>query len=81
MRFRFDVQTPLGMQYSQMLGHAPSAQEPRDPDDPTICLLNLASEYGAGWVFGDVGNCSFWIEPADLARKDFDKVWGTIEGH
>lgn len=81
MRFRFDAHTLWGMQYSQMLGHAPSAQEPLAPDDPTICLLNLASEYGAGWMFGDVGNCSFWIEPADLARKDFDKVWGTIEGH
>jgi len=81
MRFRFDVHTPWGMQYAQMLGHAPSAQEPQAPDDPTICLLNLASEYGAGWMFGDVGNCTFWIEPTDLARKDFDKAWGIIEGH
>lgn len=76
MRFRFE-----GGNYSQMLGHAPSAQEPLPPDDPTICLLNLPSDHALGWSFGDAGNCTFWITPQDLARRDFSKVWGTIVGH
>jgi hypothetical protein len=71
----------FGLQFSQMLGHAPSAQEPRSPNDPTICLLNLASEDALGWMFGDVGYCTFWISPKDLARRDFSNAWGTIEGH
>ena len=81
MRPRLGAYSVFGVQYSQMLGHAPSAQDPLHPDDPTICLLNLASDHGLGWMFGDVGNCTFWIRPADLARKDFTRIWGTIEGH
>jgi hypothetical protein len=67
--------------FAQMLGHAPSAQESLSPGDPTVCLLNLASDDGMGWMFGDVGNASFWIRPDDLARRDFAKAWATIEGH
>jgi hypothetical protein len=81
MRSRLGAHSIWGVQYSQMLGHAPSAQEPLHPDDPTICLLNLASDHGLGWMFGDVGNCSFWIRPSDLARRNFTRIWGTIEGH
>jgi hypothetical protein len=80
LQFRFGTSTPWGPQFSQMLGHAPSAQEPLFPGDPTVCLLNLASDHGLGWMFGDVGNCTFWIKPDDLARRDFSRVWGTIEG-
>lgn len=81
MRFFFTGFTVWGLQYAQMLGHAPSAQSPQPPDEPSICLLNLASDYGLGWMFGDVGNCTFWIEPEDLARRDFETVTGVIEGH
>ncbi|HEX8555376.1 MAG TPA: DUF1963 domain-containing protein, partial [Sphingomonas sp.] len=81
LRFEFNGFESYGLKSSQMLGHAPSAQEPLSLDDPTICLLNLASEQAMGWMFGDVGNASFWITPADLARRDFTKVWATIEGH
>jgi len=63
-----------------MFGHAPSAQEPLPPDDPTVCLLNLATDVALGWSFGGAGNCTFWITPDDLARRDFTKVWGTIVG-
>ena len=81
MRSRLGAHSIFGVQYSQMLGHAPSAQDPLHPDDPTICLLNLSSDHGLGWMFGDVGNCTFWIRPSDLARRDFTRIWGTIEGH
>jgi uncharacterized protein YwqG len=67
--------------FSQMLGHAPAAQEAKAADDPDICLLNIASDKGLGWSFGDAGECSFWITPADLAACDFSRVRGTIEGH
>ena len=68
-------------QFSQMLGHAPSAQEALPADDPTICLLNLDTDRALGWSFGDGGQCTFWITPRDLARRDFSKVKGTIVGH
>jgi len=70
-----------GLQYSQMLGHAPSAQEPLHPDDPTLCLLNLASDPVLGWMFGDVGNATFYISPDALSRFDFTQVQGEVVGH
>jgi hypothetical protein len=69
------------LQWAQMLGHAPSAQEARPADDPTICLLNLESDGGVPWMFADVGQATFWIAPADLARRDFSRVALGIEGH
>lgn len=77
----FQGRPAFDLQFSQMLGHAPSAQEARSTDDPTICLLNLSSDLGLGWLFGDVGECTFWITPTDLLRCDFERVRGTIEGH
>jgi hypothetical protein len=84
----YEIMAPLfhghstwGPQFSQMLGHAPSAQEARSVKDPTVCLLSLTSDAAVGWMFGDVGECSFWIAPDHLARRDFSRVWGTIEGH
>lgn len=53
----------------QMLGHAPSPQRPRPPEDPAVCLL---ADPG--------GFCTFWIAPEDLARRDFSKAWGMTEG-
>ncbi len=87
-RSSYDIMAPLfcggsvfGVQFSQMLGHAPSAQEALSVNDPTVCLLSLSTDGGLGWMFGDVGECTFWISPQDLARRDFSRVWGTIEGH
>ncbi|HEX8387937.1 MAG TPA: DUF1963 domain-containing protein [Sphingomonas sp.] len=68
-------------QFSQMLGHAAASQEAKPADGPEICLLNIASDRGLGWSFGDAGECSFWIMPSDLAARDFSRVRGTIEGH
>lgn len=80
LRTRFSAFVYGVVRFSQMFGHAPSAQDPRHPDDPTVCLLNLPSDQALGWSFGGAGNCTFWITPEDLARRDFTKVWGTIVG-
>lgn len=84
--FIFAVMEPVldsgwGLQYSQMLGHAPSAQEPLHPDDPTICLLNLTSDSTLGWMFGDVGNATFYISPDALANHDFSQIEAAVVGH
>lgn len=81
MQFHYVGSPVWGLQYSQMLGHAPSAQDPLHPDDPTLCLLNLASDAGLGWMFGDVGNAAFHISPAELAGQDFSKVKAEVAGH
>lgn len=70
-----------GLKYSQMLGHAPSAQEPLHPSDPTVCLLNLSSDPVLGWMFGDVGNATFYISPEALARCDFSRAKAEVVGH
>lgn len=67
--------------FSQMLGHAPSAQDALPADDPMVCLLNLQTDSAVGWTFGDAGQCTFWITAHDLARRDFSYVEGTIVGH
>jgi hypothetical protein len=79
MKSRLDGSSWWGPEYSQMLGHAPSSQDPLPLDDPTICLLNLASENALGWMFGDAGHATFWISPQDLARRDFGKVRATVQ--
>jgi hypothetical protein len=81
LRFYFAPPSHPGVHFSQMLGHAPSAQSPLDPGDPTVCLLNLASDRGIGWTFGDAGYCTFFIDPDDLAEREFSRVWGTIVGY
>lgn len=81
LHFHFSGITDWGVNYSQMLGHAPSAQNPLFPEETTVCLLNLTSDKGLGWSFGDGGYCTFWIEPEDLANRDFSKAWGVIEGY
>lgn len=67
--------------FSQMLGHAPASHQARDVDDPTICLLNLDTDLALGWNFADMGcQCTFWITPRDLARRDFSNVEGGLDG-
>lgn len=68
-------------EFSQMLGHAPAAQDAKPADDPLVCLLNIATDRGLGWSFGDGAACSFWITQTDLAARDFSRVRGTIEGY
>jgi uncharacterized protein YwqG len=81
MRQSFDEWNYGDLAYSQMLGHAPSAQEPLHPDDPTLCLINLCTDDALGTMYGDVGNAAFFISPADLAKRDFRNVEGEVMGH
>jgi hypothetical protein len=69
------------LEQHQMLGHAPSSQDARAIDDPTVCLLQLSSCHVRRMTFGDAGECTFWIKGDDLAARRFDKAWATIEGH
>ena len=81
MRFRFSSFVYERLHFSQMFGNAPSAQNPQPPDSPEIVLLNLSTDYGLGWSFGDAGFCTYWIMEGDLAKRDFSKTWGSIKGH
>ena len=81
MRDCFAADSGWGLKYSQMLGHAPSAQEPLHPNDPTLCLLNLCSDSALGTMYGDVGNAIFIISQQALARKDFAQVEADVVGH
>lgn len=66
--------------FSQMLGHAPASHQARDVDDPTLCLLNI-DDMSIGWyIAGSDGQCTFWITPKDLARRDFSNVEGRLDG-
>ena len=81
MDSRRSVKISCGVHFSQMLGHAPSAQDPLDPDDSTIVLLNLTGSRAIGWDFGDAGYATFFIEPEDFANREFLAAWGTVEGY
>jgi hypothetical protein len=68
------------LQFSQMLGHTPAPHVAPLVDDPTVCLLNLDSDSALGWYIGEGGQYTFLITPRDLARRDFSKVEGRIDG-
>jgi uncharacterized protein YwqG len=70
-----------GFQFAQMLGLPPASQQAVSAEESDICLLNLASDSGLGWSFGDAGEATFWISPEDLAARDFSRVRGVIEGY
>ncbi|MBC2661345.1 DUF1963 domain-containing protein [Novosphingobium flavum] len=80
LAYRFQGNSVWGVKFSQMLGYAPSSQQAMMTDDPDICLLSLASEDALGWMFGDVGEATFWIAPDALARRNFDAVQAVVEG-
>jgi hypothetical protein len=48
----------------------------------TILLLQLDSDTSLHeeFMFCDMGAAQFWIEPADLAKEQFQHAWGTTEG-
>jgi hypothetical protein len=84
----YDVMEPYmsgnshwSLEYSQMLGHAPSAQDPLHPDEQTLCLLNFASDSTLGWMWGDCGNAAFFIMPNELANLDFSQIRAEVVGH
>jgi uncharacterized protein YwqG len=46
-----------------------------------VLLLQLDSDYGINWMWGDVGTLTFWISKKDLAARRFDKAFMTMAGH
>jgi uncharacterized protein YwqG len=50
--------------------------------DGAILLLQIDSDLTLHehFMFCDMGVAQFWIKPADLAERRFDKAWGTTEG-
>ena len=46
--------------------------DPRDEDDRSVLLLQIDSDNDIMW--GDMGVANFFIDPDDLAKKDFSRV-------
>jgi uncharacterized protein YwqG len=70
----------IGARHHQMLGHVPSSQDAMSVDSDTVCLLQLNTDPAIDFMFGDMGEATFWIEPGDLANRRFDKAWATMQG-
>jgi hypothetical protein len=68
------------VRHHQLGGHVPSTQSPAELDGNRICLMQMRTDYGADMMLCDVGECDFWIKPADLARADFSDVEGDTRG-
>jgi uncharacterized protein YwqG len=47
-----------------------------------VLLMQIDSDLSVHehFMFCDKGAAQFWIKPADLAERRFDKAWGTTEG-
>lgn len=74
----------LNLSLHQMLGFATNIQgiAAELQAAGTILLLQIDSDtqLHKEFMFCDMGAAQFWIEPVDLARRRFDKAWGTTEG-
>ena len=42
-------------------------------------LLQLDTDDGTGWMWGDCGTLYFWIREQDAARADFSNVWMILQ--
>lgn len=54
-------------------------EDPRDAADPRRLLLQLDTDEAMMW--GDAGVANFFIEPGDLARRDFSRVLYNWDCH
>jgi uncharacterized protein YwqG len=68
----------------QMLGIGKNIQGTAEEAraDGTSLLFQIDSDFSVHehFMFCDMGAAQFWIKPADLAKKRFEKAWGTTEG-
>lgn len=55
----------------QMLGHRKGNG---DPVADHILLMQLDTDYGINWLWGDCHTLGFWIKPSDLAARRFKDV-------
>lgn len=65
----------------QMLGWGTEVQDVVQRRQDDVLLLQLASDHGIRWIWGDCGVIQFWISPDDLANRRFDRVVTTFAGH
>jgi len=42
-------------------------------------LLQLDTNGGAGWMWGDSGRLYFWVPRADLRAWRFERVWVVLQ--
>jgi hypothetical protein len=63
----------------QMLGHGVSEQDAPYTNRNNILLLQIAGDDDKPWI-GEGMMLHFWITPADLAARRFDRVFPTYEG-
>jgi uncharacterized protein YwqG len=79
-----DVVDALYTQLSRIghkLGGYPyfTQEDPRQPGDPRVLLLQLDTDDAMMW--GDAGVANFFIHPDDLARRDFSRVLYNWDCH
>lgn len=59
----------------QMLGHGKDLQgQIEEMELEYILLMQLDTDYGLNWIWGDCGVVQFWIKPDDLKRRNFKAV-------
>ena len=52
---------------------------PRSPND--VPLMTFDTQDCFSWMWGDVGVVTFWIDPQDLAARDFSRAYVTMLDH
>ena len=67
--------------WHQMFGHGSEVQDAVGSHEAYHLLLQLHSDDLMNWMWGDVGVLQFWISPADLAARRWDKVEMTFDAH
>jgi Domain of unknown function (DUF1963) len=72
--------TSFSLTRHQMLGHPDSNQNYTDAlAKNKIMLLQIDSDDGIEWCWGDAGRVHFWITPDDLAARNFENIEVTSE--
>jgi hypothetical protein len=84
LQFRHGVRREFHCPMHQMLGIGMSIQGTAESARAkgTVLLLQIDTDrlLHEHFMFCDMGAAQFWISPADLAERRFDKAWGTTEG-
>ena len=65
----------------QIGGYGANVQESEMAARGMILLLQLATDEAVGFMWGDVGVIQYWIDPADLAERNWGKVEFLMHGH
>jgi hypothetical protein len=65
---------------SQHLMLGPAQVKTNSTAGSGIRLLCLDSDYGPGMMFCDCGVVEYWIDPADLAARRFDRAYASTAG-